>query len=217
MIPKLQIALDNTSLEDALKSIIEIGNEVDVIEVGTILNIAEGSRAVKVLRSIYPDKIIISDIKGADAGSVLAKICFDAGADLMTAICSADIETMVGMKKEGEKYDKEKEIQVELYGDWTFVQAQKWLDNSIEHVIYHRSRDAETAGKNWGNEDMEKIKKLSEMGFKVTVTGGLTSKDVELFKGLNIYCFIGGRGIRNAHSPIEACRDFKREINKYWS
>ncbi len=42
MQPKLQVALDNTSLSDAMNAIRDIGQHIDVIEVGTILHVAEG-------------------------------------------------------------------------------------------------------------------------------------------------------------------------------
>lgn len=97
MKPKLQVALDNTSLSEGLDAIRDIGEVIDVIEVGTILHVAEGLEPVRCLRALYPDKIILADIKGADAGSLLAKQCYGAGATWMTAICCAEIATMKGM------------------------------------------------------------------------------------------------------------------------
>ena len=35
--PLLQIALDNNTLSDAIRSISQVGHEVDIIEAGTIL------------------------------------------------------------------------------------------------------------------------------------------------------------------------------------
>ncbi len=216
MLPKLQIALDNTDLESALKSVAPVGEVVDVIEVGTILYVAEGSEAVRKLRELYPDKIILADIKAADAGSLLAKLCFDAGASWMTTICCSDINTMIGALKEGDNYPDEKDIQIELYGDWTFDQAAQWRKAGLSQVVYHRSRDAQAAGKDWSDEDLEKIDKLCKMGFKVTVTGGLKIDTIKLFKDYPIYCFIAGRSIRDAADPKQAALDFKKEISKYW-
>lgn len=54
------------------------------------------------------------------------------------------------------------------------------------------------------------------MGFKVTVTGGLALEDLPLFKGIPIHVFIAGRGIRDAASPVEAARQFKRSIAELW-
>lgn len=216
MIPKLQVALDNTSTADALASVRQYAHELDVIEVGTILHVAEGMEPVRLLRALYPEKTILADIKGADAGSLLAKQCFGAGATWMTVICSADIETMKGMLQMANIYGSKRDVQIELYGDWTFDHAKKWIDAGLTQVVYHRSRDAQAAGKAWSDDDLEKIKKLSDMGFKVTVTGGLKVEDLKLFKNIPIYCFIAGRSIRNAQNPSAAAKAFKDEIKRLW-
>ena len=208
--PLLQIALDNNTLSDAIRSISQVGHEVDVIEAGTILCLAEGMEAVRCLRALYPDKTILADTKCADAGGTVAKNCADAGADWMTVICSATIPTMKAALKEV------KDLQVELYGDWTFEHAKQWKEAGLSQVVYHQSRDALLAGETWGEKDLNKIKKLVEMGFKVSVTGGLEKETLKLFKGIDVYTFIAGRGIREAADPAQAARDFKEEIAKYW-
>ena len=209
--PLLQIALDNNTLSDAIRSISQVGHEVDVIEAGTILCLAEGMEAVRCLRALYPAKTILADTKCADAGGTVAKNCADAGADWMTVICSATIPTMKAALKEV------KDLQVELYGDWTFDHAKQWKEAGLSQVVYHQSRDALLAGETWGEKDLSKIKKLVEMGFKVSVTGGLEKETLKLFKGIDVYTFIAGRGIRDAKDPAQAARDFKEEIAKYWN
>ena len=208
--PLLQIALDNNTLSDAIRSISQVGHEVDIIEAGTILCLAEGMEAVRCLRALYPNKIILADTKCADAGGTVAKICADAGADWMTVICSATIPTMKAALKEV------KDLQVELYGDWTFEHAKQWKEAGLSQAVYHQSRDALLAGETWGEKDLNKIRQLVDMGFKVSVTGGLEKETLKLFKGINVYTFIAGRGIREASDPAQAAREFKEEIDKYW-
>ena len=108
------------------------------------------------------------------------------------------------------------EIQVELYGDWTYEQAQQWLDAGISQVIYHQSRDALLAGETWGEKDLNKVKKLIDMGFRVSVTGGLSVDTLKLFSGVDVFTFIAGRGITEAADPAAAARDFKNEIKRIW-
>ena len=208
--PLLQIALDNNTLSDAIRSISQVGHEVDIIEAGTILCLAEGMEAVRCLRALYPNKIILADTKCADAGGTVAKNCADAGADWMTVICSATIPTMKAALKEV------KDLQVELYGDWTLEHAKQWKEAGLSQAVYHQSRDALLAGETWGEKDLNKIRKLVEMGFKVSVTGGLEKETLKLFKGIDVYTFIAGRGIREASDPAQAAREFKEEIDKYW-
>lgn len=115
-----------------------------------------------------------------------------------------------GRKKEVE------ELQVELYGEWTYEQAEAWREVGIKQAIYHQSRDALLSGETWGEKDLTKVKKLIEMGFNVSVTGGLDVDTLKLFEGIDVYTFITGRGITAAADPIAAAQNFKNEIIRIW-
>lgn len=208
--PNLQIALDHNDLESALADVMNVGNIVDILEVGTILCLQEGQKAIRCIRSMFPDKRVVADTKCADAGGTVAKNVTDAGADWMTVICCATIPTMKAAAKEV------KELQVELYGDWTYEQAQQWLDAGISQAIYHQSRDALLAGETWGEKDLNRVKKLIEMGFRVSVTGGLDVDTLKLFEEVEVYTFITGRGITAAKDPKQAAKDFQAEIIRIW-
>lgn len=208
--PKLQIALDHNDLEHALADVVKVGEIVDIIEVGTILCLQEGHKAISCIRSMFPDKTVVADTKCADAGGTVAKNVADAGADFMTVICCATIPTMQAAQKEV------KELQVELYGDWTYEQAAAWREIGIKQAIYHQSRDALLSGETWGEKDLSKVKKLIEMGFNVSVTGGLVVDTLKLFEGMDVYTFITGRGITASADPVKAAQDFKDEITRIW-
>jgi 3-dehydro-L-gulonate-6-phosphate decarboxylase len=53
---------------------------------------------------------------------------------------------------------------------------------------------------------------LAEMGFKVTVTGGVGLSDIPLFASVPVYVFIVGRGIYKADHPEIAARSFRNAI-----
>lgn len=197
-LPMLQVALDNQTMDSAYETTRLIVEEVDIIEVGTILCVGEGVRAVRDLKALYPHKIVLADAKIADAGKILSRMCFEANADWVTVICCADINTAKGALDVAKEFNGD--VQIELTGYWTWEQAQQWRD----------------AGVAWGEADITAIKRLSDMGFKVTVTGGLALEDLPLFKGIPIHVFIAGRSIRDAASPVEAARQFKRSIAELW-
>ena len=212
--PMLQVALDTLDIPATLKAAKALARDVDVLEVGTILCYAEGAKVVSMLRAMYPDQTIVTDLKAADAGATVAEIVFSQGTTWMTVICCAPYATMEAALKVAKQYGGD--VQVELYGDWTFEQAEKWLEIGLTQVIYHRGRDAAFAGQKWGQADLDKIKKLSDMGFGVSVTGGLNPEDLGFFKGIPVKCFIAGRGLYQADDPAAAARSFKEAINKYW-
>ena len=53
------------------------------------------------------------------------------------------------------------------------------------------------------------------MGFRVSVTGGLSVDTLKLFEGVDVFTFIAGRGITEAEDPA-AAREFKDEIKRIW-
>ncbi len=205
-LPLLQLALDNRSLPDALKATRILAAEVDVLEADAILVCAEGMQAVRCLKALYPDRIVLADIKTADAGSILADMCFGNGADWMTVICCAPIATVETAMAEAAKRGEGRDVQVELTGSWSWQEAQAWRNAGVKQVVYHRGRDAQAAGQSWSDDDLGKIRRLAGMGFELSITGGLTIEDLPLFAGLPIKVFIAGRAIRDAADSAAAAR-----------
>ncbi|STD25904.1 3-keto-L-gulonate-6-phosphate decarboxylase UlaD [Enterococcus mundtii] len=208
--PKLQIALDHNTLASALVDVKKIGEIVDVIEVGTILCLQEGSKPIECMRKMFPEKTIVADTKCADAGETVAGNVAQAGADFMTVICCASLATMQAAQK------KVKALQVELYGEWTMGQAKKWREIGISQVVYHQSRDALLAGEVWGEKDLKLVQQLIDLGFQVSVTGGLSISTLALFQGMPIFHFIVGRGLTACADPIIQAQAFQNEIKRLW-
>lgn len=136
-LPMLQVALDNQTMDSAYETTRLIAEEVDIIEVGTILCVGEGVRAVRDLKALYPHKIVLADAKIADAGKILSRMCFEANADWVTVICCADINTAKGALDVAKEFNGD--VQIELTGYWTWEQAQQWRDAGIQQVVYHRT------------------------------------------------------------------------------
>lgn len=212
--PMIQIALDQTDLISAIEVAKNVESFVDVIEVGTILAFAEGMNAVKTLRNNHPDHILVCDMKTTDGGAILARMAFEAGADWITVSAAAHIATIGACKNIADELGRE--IQIEIYGNWTFADAQAWVDLGITQAIYHRSRDAELAGISWTNEDLEKMRQLSELGLELSITGGIVPEDLYLFEGIKAKTFIAGRALagEKGRATAEALR---AQIDRVWN
>ncbi|MFT6404156.1 MAG: 3-dehydro-L-gulonate-6-phosphate decarboxylase [Marinomonas primoryensis] len=211
--PLLQIALDATDMQAALSLVENIANYVDVIEVGTILAFAHGVESVSLLREKYPHHVIVCDMKITDASAILTKIALAAGANWVTVSAAAHIETIRAASKVAEEYSGE--VQIELYGHWTLEDAKAWIKMGITQAIYHRSRDAELAGVTWTQEDLIKMKALSDLGIELSITGGIVPADLHLFKDLKVKSFIAGRALASEEGRLIA-ESFHNEIAKYW-
>ncbi len=92
----LQVAIDLTNTEDALNLADQVAPYVDTIELGTPLIKAEGLSVIRAMKRAHPDKVVFADLKTADAGALEARIAFEAGADLVTVLGTADDSTIKG-------------------------------------------------------------------------------------------------------------------------
>jgi len=211
--PMLQIALDQTDLASALNIAHRVESYVDIIEVGTILAFAEGVNAVKQLKQNHPNHIIVCDMKITDGGAILAKMAFDAGTNWLTVSAAAHIATIAACKKVADQFAGE--IQIELYGNWTFDDAKSWYELGIKQAIYHRSRDAELAGIGWTEHDLEKMQQLSDLGFELSITGGIIPEDIHLFAGIKTKTFIAGRALAGEQGKQVAAA-LNTQISQFW-
>lgn len=111
---ELQVAIDLLSTDAALELAAAVAPHVDIIELGTPLIKSEGLAVIRAIKGAHPDKTVFADLKTADAGALEAQIAFDAGADLVTVLGSADDSTIVGAV--GVAKEKGKGIVVDLIG-----------------------------------------------------------------------------------------------------
>ncbi|AKV55676.1 orotidine 5'-phosphate decarboxylase/HUMPS family protein [Bifidobacterium actinocoloniiforme DSM 22766] len=214
--PQLQIALDTFDMPSALRPLNAAISKIDVIECGTVLIIAEGLRAVREIRALYPDKTILADVRIAEAGAVISRACFEAGASWVSVVAGASMTTVEQVVKVANEFGGE--VQIELGEKYDPEQARQWRRLGATQVIVHRSRDAEAAGKlTWGEDDKRRIRELHDMGFKVTITGGVKAKDIPFFKGEPVGVIISGRGIVQADDPLAAATELSDTIDQVWA
>lgn len=210
--PKLQLALDTLDLVSALGPLQKAAPYLDVIEVGTILCLAEGMHAVRIIRSLFPEKIVLADVRIAEAGGLISKMAFGAGANWVSVVSGATLTTVEVVLKEAQQHGGD--VQIELFDGWTMENARQWRSLGIRQVITHRSRDLETKGElTWSERDFDEIRQLTDMGFQVTVTGGVVLQDIPLFGGVPVFVFIVGRGIYKADEPGIAAQSFREAIH----
>ncbi|MEG1210870.1 MAG: 3-keto-L-gulonate-6-phosphate decarboxylase UlaD [Leclercia sp.] len=212
--PLLQLALDHTSLASAQQDVALLQDHVDIVEAGTILCLSEGLNAVRALRAQCPEKIIVADWKVADAGETLTQQALDAGANWMTIICAAPLATVE--KGHAAAAARGGEIQIELFGNWTFDDARDWYRTGVRQAIYHRGRDAQASGQLWGEADLARMKTLSDIGLELSITGGITPADLPLFKEINVKAFIAGRALAGAVNPQQVAAEFHAQIGAIW-
>jgi 3-hexulose-6-phosphate synthase len=215
--PQLQLALDYFDLPPAMAMAQIIHKEVDILEIGTPLTKGGGMLAVKTIREMCPDNLILADIKSPDVGGGEAKMAFDAGADWMTVLGAAPLDT-IKLALEEANSRPGKEMFIELTGIRDIIaRATEWRSIGIERMVYHRGWDEGNLSRSWDAQDLTTIQELIRMGFKISVAGGLGLDMIPFFQGIDISVFVIGRAIRETPDPAATARKFRAAISQYWS
>lgn len=218
MLPKLHYALDTTSIEETLACLMGgVGEEADVIEMGSSIIFTEGNRVLKYVKTLYPNKEIVADIKmlmPTARGSVPPLM--DAGADAVIACSSKDTNMIqVAVDEIYSKRQKKMYMYIHLENgegiqkEW----IDKWKEAGIQNVIYHSVNPDFM----WNENDTENIGALCGGGLQVSVTGKLTKDKIRNFKGLPIYSFIIGSAIIKSENPLHAIKELKGCIKETFS
>jgi len=214
-VPLLQCAMDYISLPPALAMSLKVAPEVDIIEIGTPLCKAAGLEAIRAIREVLPDKLILADFKSPDVGGLEAKMAFDAGADMMTVIGGAALATVESALEAARVAGKEMLMELTGVRD-ILARAREWRQIGVERMVYHRGWDEQAFNRQWVEEDRTTVRQLIDMGFKITVTGGITVNTLAFFQPLNVSVVICGRGIREAADPRQAAHEFRAEMRRLW-
>ncbi len=216
-LPLIQLALDYFDLPPAIAMAQLVHKDVDILEIGTPLCKAGGMLAVRTIRELCPDNLILADIKSPDVGGGEAKMAFDAGADWMTVLGAAPLDTVkLALAEANSRPGKEMFIELTGIRD-ILARAREWRSLGVERMVYHRGWDEGNLSRTWDANDRATIQELINMGFRISVAGGLGLEMISFFKGIDISVFIIGRAIRETPDPAAMARRFRAAINENWS
>ncbi|MEM3503370.1 MAG: orotidine 5'-phosphate decarboxylase / HUMPS family protein, partial [Nitrososphaeria archaeon] len=143
--PKLQLALDLLESETALKIALETRDYVDILEAGTPLIKSAGISIVRFLKNIFPDKLILADMKTLDVGYIEVSMAASAGADIVSISGLAPNDVV----KEAVRAASEKNVflMADLLGVKSQVERAVELKNlGVNMLCAHTAIDQEKSG-----------------------------------------------------------------------
>ena len=208
---QLQVALDVESTEKALEVLEKVADYVDIIELGTPLMIHEGKKVISAIKEKYPDKIIFSDIKIMDGGSIMADIVFEAGADMVSVLAAANDQTIIDVIDTAKKYRRKVLVDMVAIEDLK-ERASKVNEWKPDYISVHIGTDVQDGGA----DPVEEVKRMGNLGDTlIAAAGGISLDNFEEACKSNINDIIVGGSIYNAKSPEKIAKEMFNIINKY--
>lgn len=206
---KLQIALDELSLEKAVVLCEELRSYIDIIEIGTPFIMREGMAAVKLFADKFPEKEILADLKIMDAGDYESELAFEAGAEYATVLGVTDILTIKGCVDAARRYKKQSVVDLICVPDFT-KRIPELESVDVDVIAVHTGADQQHAGRT-PLEDLTEVKSLVKKA-KIAVAGGINSTTIERYAALNPDIIIVGSGICSCENPLEEARRIKEKM-----
>lgn len=208
---KLQLALDDITLNDALALSHKVEDYVDIIEIGSPFIIEEGMNAVRTFRKHFPHKEILADTKIMDAGNYEAELTFLAGADYCTVLGVTDTLTIKGCLDAARKYGKK--VFVDMICVANVEKRVAELESiGVDCIGVHIGVDQQEAGVT----PLEALKQMKTACKKsqISVAGGINENTVLKYKELGADIIIVGGGINHSQTPELTAKAIYEKLNR---
>lgn len=206
---KIQFAMDTLSSEHALEWAQAAAPWAEILELGTPLIKSEGLSAIKAIKQAHPDKTVFADMKTMDAGELEADIAFEAGADLVTVLGTADDSTIAGAVKAAEKHGKG--IVVDLIGAPDKpARAKEVVALGAEFVEMHAGLD-EQAQEGYSLDGLLGAGRAAGVPF--SVAGGVKADTVGLVQDAGAQVAVAGGAIYNAEDVGAAAQALRTAVS----
>ena len=207
---KLQLALDDLTIRQSIELLNKVGNDVDIIEIGTPFIMMEGMKATREIKRNFPGHEVLCDTKIMDAGAYEAEIAFDAGADYVTVLGITDNATIKACVHKAKEFNKKVVVDMICVPD--LPQRIKVLEEiGVEYLAVHTGVDQQANGRT-PLDDLIEMKEATKNA-KIAVAGGLKSSNLNLYMPYAPDIIIVGGGILNAPDPVKETKIIKEILN----
>ena len=201
---KLQLALDDISLSEAIALMEKIRDYVDIVEIGTPFIIEDGLKPVREFKRLFPDKEILADTKIMDAGDYEARSAFLAGADYVTVLGVTDLLTVKSCVATANEFGKTIVIDM-ICVDNMEERIQQLESLGVNALAVHTGVDQQAAGRT-PIEDL-KLMRVASKSSRIFAAGGINLLTLPDYKVLKADVVIVGSGIRHAKDPVKAAKE----------
>jgi 3-hexulose-6-phosphate synthase len=209
---KLQLALDHLTTETAVNLVKATSNDIDIIKIGSSLIKDNGLQVLKKMRSIFPEKKILVDLRTINVGESEADFCFKLGADIITISATSDIQKIKGSIKAGNK--QRKKVMVDIVHHPNKLLYIKKLNMLNVHLVgIHSGIDQQYIGLQ-PLDELNAIK--ARTNIPLCVAGGIKLSNIEMIIRAKPHTIIVGKEITMSSNPkatAHALKNIMLEVN----
>lgn len=210
---QLQVALDFVRGTEGAREIVErVLPFIDIIEVGTPLIMECGLNAVRELKTAYPKKQVLADLKIADAGFQEAAAAFRCGADIVTVLAVTDDSTIENTIKAAKEYHGA--VMVDMLAVRDLPQRLTEIDNmGADYICFHTSKDLQRINED-ASRAFETLRQYVKRA-KLAIAGGIGEETIAQYAAIKPDIVIVGEGIVTSPRPRQTAENIRAAMEKH--
>ncbi|HIC91537.1 MAG TPA: hypothetical protein EYP21_05670, partial [Syntrophaceae bacterium] len=224
-IPLLQVALDQTDLDEALRVAKNaVSGGADWIEAGTVLIKSVGMSAVKKAKEESPDRIIVAEMKPMDTGRLELEMAFGAGADMVIITGLAPTSTVEECIQTAQSFNKKvivdatgmEQLLGKKKGRTVLEHIRQKYPNYISKLPKNSRVVSSLKIKREGVKAIARLKKLFPDKSIVADLKAISEVDKELElayeAGADVACVVAAAGLNEIRKGVKLAKQWHRQV-----
>lgn len=204
---KIQLALDRLSIGRCFQILEQTKDSIDWIEIGTGVIKQYGMSIIEEIKTAYPEKIIVADMKTCDAGKHEAIQAFEAGADITTVMAFSADKTIEDTLQVAADYNKR--IMIDLLGINNPKRIEELCKLGVKLVSLHYGKDMQQEGE-LQTDLFSLVKDYQHL--EVSVAGGINIQSLPAIIEKKPEIVIVGSAITSANNPRDVAAKMKEMV-----
>lgn len=205
----LQAALDLFDTQTTLSVLDQVGEYIDIIEIGTPLCLSTGMSTVTEVKKRFSDKIVFADVKIMDGGGIIGKMAFDAGADMVSVMAVAQDSTLRATIECARSYSRK------VLVDMCAVKDMEGRARQIEamgpdFICCHVGYDIQKSGV----DPITELRRLDGVAIPKAIAGGIRMETFQAAVDSSADVIIVGGGLYNHKNMRELAQAMRKILDK---
>jgi len=204
---QMQISYDFTNLSQAIEIAKKTAPFADIIEIGSLLIISEGVKAIKEFKSTFPDKPILADAKIVDRVTEIIPVLSQSEAKYITVLYGTSNKVI--QKASSIAHSLNSKIVLDLIDPETMGQGALEAESlNVDHLLFHYPHEV---GETFSHlENWEIVRGNTKL--PIFISGRVNKKNIEEIVKLKPQGVVVGEAITKAEDPEAQAMSFRELI-----